>query len=147
MSRRAWLCVPVRPCDEMATALIVWHRAAAAFCQKSSSESPTGLMAHLTNASPTKRANNADPTDRRKSGWGGEVEREAGSYRCGTAPIQLTQIWDAGESRVTRAFRASFDCVFYSKSSTLCTCTTCNTSTAVLCLNHKSPLCDHARQS
>lgn len=52
VSLRAWLCVRVRPCDEMATALIVWHGAAAAFCQKSSSDSPTGMMAHLTNASP-----------------------------------------------------------------------------------------------
>lgn len=52
VSLRACPCVRVRPCDEMATALIVWHRAAAAFCQKSSSDSPTGMMAHLTNASP-----------------------------------------------------------------------------------------------
>lgn len=52
VSLRACLCVRVRPCDEMAVALIVWHRAAAALCQKSSSDSPTGMMAHLTNASP-----------------------------------------------------------------------------------------------
>lgn len=45
-------CVRVRRRDEMAEALIVWHRAVAAFCQKSSSDSPTGMMAHLTNASP-----------------------------------------------------------------------------------------------
>lgn len=28
VSRRAWPCVRVRPCDEMAAALIVWHGAA-----------------------------------------------------------------------------------------------------------------------
>ncbi len=73
VSLRAWLCVHVRLCDIMATALIVWHRAAAAFCQKSSSDSPTGMMAHLTNASPQEQANNADPSSRRNNGWGAEV--------------------------------------------------------------------------
>ena len=70
VSLRAWPCVRVRPCDEMATALIVWHRAAAALCQKSSSDSPTGMMAHLTNASPQSGPTMPGPTDRRKSGCG-----------------------------------------------------------------------------
>lgn len=50
---------------EMAAALIVWHGAGSASCQKSSSDSPMGMMAHLTNASLTKRASDAGPTFRR----------------------------------------------------------------------------------
>lgn len=57
---RTWPRVPVCA-GEMAAALIVWHGAGAASCQKSSSDSPTGMMAHLTNASLTKRANDGGP--------------------------------------------------------------------------------------
>lgn len=128
----------------MATALIVWQRAAAAFCQKSSSDSPTGMMAHLTNASPTKRASNADPTDRRKSGWGGRGGRIISDwYRFNSVDPDLGR----GSKEVIRAFGASFDCVFYSKSSIMCTCTTYNTSTAVPSLNNKSPWSVHAHRS
>lgn len=56
--------MPARPRDEMATALIVWHGAVAAFCQKSSSDSPMEMMTHLTNASSQNRP--ATPIQRGK---------------------------------------------------------------------------------
>lgn len=106
VSLHAWPCVRVRPCDEMATALIVWHGAVAAFCQKSSSDLPTGMMAHLTNASPTKRANNADPTGRRKAARGRGAGR-GGPPRSDTSGSLEHP-----------------DCVLYSRSSILCNCVT-----------------------
>lgn len=53
---------------EMAAPLIVWHGAGSAFCQKPSSAPPTGMMAHLTNASLTKRSRGGTASGRRGTG-------------------------------------------------------------------------------
>ena len=125
VSLRAWPCVRVRPCDEMATALIVWHRAAAALCQKSSSDSPTGMMAHLTNASPQSGPTMPGPTDRRKSGCG--TVSDGYGFNSAGSDLGRQSKKKKKKKQVTRAWRASAHCVFYSKSSILCTCTTCTT--------------------
>lgn len=87
VSLRACLYIRVRPCDEMATTLIVWHRAAAAFCQKSSSDSPTGMMAHLTNASPQNGPTMPiQPTEERANGG---VQGGRGSDRIRLMLVQF----------------------------------------------------------
>lgn len=98
----------MRPCDEMATTLIVWHRAAAPFCQKSSSDSPTGMMAHLTNAS----TQNGPTIPIQQTEESADVDWKGERIISDWYQFNLT---DPGLGRrsktVTRTFTASTDCV------------------------------------
>lgn len=138
VSRRAWPCVRVRPCDEMAAALIVWHGAAAALCQKSSSDSPTGMMAHLTNASPQSGPTMPGPTDRRKNGCGtvsdGYGFNSTGSDFGRRSNKTSHQGLETIRSLCVLQYILGIVYLY-------------DTSTAVPGLNNQSPRCDHAHRS
>lgn len=132
----------MRPCDEMAATLIVWHRAAAPFCQKSSSDSPTGMMAHLTNAS----TQNGPTTPVQQTEESADADWKEERIISDWYQVSCTDPGLGHRSKpVTSTFAAAADCVFYSKSSILSTRTTRNTSTAVPCVNNKSSRCLRTR--